>query len=170
MLRSLMFFLTFFGVIMGSFSLSSTAFNQDSSIPQEYSCLGKNISPDLSWENPPEATKSFALTVVDPDAPNGSFTHWIVYNIPETQKEFSKDTPIRPKLKNGAIQGINSYGRIGYKGPCPPKQEKHRYFFTLYAVDSMLVLPSEASHAELIDALKDHVLAKAELMGYFQKP
>jgi Raf kinase inhibitor-like YbhB/YbcL family protein len=142
------------------FRLISTVFSHNGHIPPLYTCEGKNINPPLIVENVPDNTKTLALIVEDPDAPRGVFTHWIVWNISpnETITEGS----------NPGINGTNSFGKTGYGGPCPPSGE-HRYFFRAFALDDELNLPVGSTKEELLDAMKEHVIASAELMGVYQK-
>jgi len=154
---------------MTNFSLASNDFEAEDLIPKEYTCVGKNISPELHWEHPPKNTKSFALTIVDPDAPSGDFIHWVMYNIPGSVTSLHPGVATRASLENASVQGINDFGRIGYGGPCPPASEKHSYVFTLYALDAMLTLEPKATYAQLKHAMKGHILAETTLTGYFAK-
>lgn len=154
---------------MGNFCLTSPDFPSEGAIPKEYTCIGKNISPALGWKNPPKNTKSFALAVVDPDAPSGHFIHWIIYNIPVEVDTLSRAVANELTLENGTMQGRNDFGEIGYGGPCPPRSERHAYVFTVYALDAMLPLQPKASHQELQNTMKGHVLAEAKLIGFFAK-
>lgn len=146
-----------------SMKISSTAFAPDSSIPAEYTCDGANTSPALTWEGVPDKTKSLALIVEDPDAPKGTWVHWVVYNIPADANSLVAPLP------EGIREGKTSFGKPGYGGPCPPKGKgPHRYFFRLYALDSMLTLPPDADSAALKEAMKGRTLATAELMGRYE--
>jgi Raf kinase inhibitor-like YbhB/YbcL family protein len=144
----------------------SSAFFIGNTIPFKYTCDGDNISPPLRWEAPPQGTKSFALIMDDPDAPNGTFTHWIIYNIPADTRELPEGIN---ETADGILQGENSFGNLGFGGPCPPKNETHRYFFKIYAIDQMLNLPARASKQEVMAAIEGHVLDKAELMGRYAR-
>jgi Raf kinase inhibitor-like YbhB/YbcL family protein len=151
------------------FQLTSSAFETESSIPQQFSCDGRNISPELSWSSAPAGTKSFALIMHDPDAPiEGGYTHWLVYNIPATAHQLPENVPNQDKLAEGGIQGRNDSGKYGYTGPCPPSGT-HRYYFRLYALDSELDSRAGASKASLEKAIEGHVLAKAELLGRYKR-
>ena len=143
--------------------ISTMAFAPESSIPAEYTCDGANTSPALSWQGAPEGTKSFALIVDDPDAPKGTWVHWVVYNISADAQ--SLVAPLPENIR----QGKTSFGKSGYGGPCPPKgNTPHRYFFRLYALDNMLNLPPETTDSTALkDAMEGHVLATAELMGRY---
>ncbi|MBW4560871.1 MAG: YbhB/YbcL family Raf kinase inhibitor-like protein [Mojavia pulchra JT2-VF2] len=149
--------------------IRSSAFFIGNTIPFKYTCDGENISPPLTWEDPPPGTKSFALIMDDPDAPNGTFTHWIIYNIPADSRELPEDVAKQPKLADGCFQGKNSFGDLGFGGPCPPKDSTHRYFFKLHALDIMLDLPAGASKQEIMAAIDGHVLDKAEVMGRYAR-
>lgn len=148
--------------------LTSNAFASGQNIPLKYSCLGREISPDLSWTGAPVATKSFALIVNDPDAPMGAWVHWVMYNIPVTTDGLPEAIPAGAQLSDGSLQGKNSSGNLGYNGPCPPSGT-HRYFFKLYALDTILNLSSGASKDQLLKAMDGHILAQGELMGTFSK-
>ena len=149
-------------------SLTSNAFASGQNIPSKYSCLGREISPDLSWTGAPVATKSFALILDDPDAPMGTWVHWVMYNIPATTNSLSEAVPAGGQLSDGSLQGENSSGNLGYNGPCPPSGT-HRYFFKLYALDTLLSLSSGVRKDQLLKAMDGHILAQGELMGTFSK-
>jgi Raf kinase inhibitor-like YbhB/YbcL family protein len=153
-----------------SLELKSDAFTNGQSIPAKYSCIGKNISPALTWSDPPSGTQSFALIVDDPDAPMGTWTHWVLYNIPVDARSLQEDLPVKGKNvePNTIYVGKNSSGDIGYDGPCPPSGT-HRYYFKLYALDSLISLLPGASKDDLLKAMKGHILAQGELMGTFSK-
>jgi hypothetical protein len=151
-----------------SMNLTSTAFSYGESIPVKYSCKGENISPPLAWDGKPAGTKSLVLIVDDPDAPAGTWDHWVLYNIPITARGWPENTPRDAELVNGARQGKNSGGQIGYDGPCPPSGA-HRYFFKLYALDTKLNLSSSADKKAVLAAMEGHILAQVELMGTFSK-
>ncbi len=149
-------------------SLTSNAFASGQNIPSKYSCLGREISPNLSWTNFPTGTKSFALIVDDPDAPMGTWVHWVMYNIPAATSSLPEAVPAAGQLSDGSLQGKNSSGNLGYNGPCPPSGT-HRYFFKLYALDATLNLSPGASKDQLLKAMEGHILAQGELMGTFSK-
>ena len=148
--------------------LVSSAFKAGEMIPSKYTCDGENISPQLSWSGAPAGTKSFALIADDPDAPMGTWVHWVIYNIPDTTHQLKEAVPPVQKLPDGALQGISDFRKIGYGGPCPPSGV-HRYYFKLYALDTMLSLPAGVTKAELLKAMEGHILAKAELMGRYSR-
>ena len=150
-------------------SISSTAFQEGESIPAQYSCQGQDISPPLAWGEPPAGTKSLALIVNDPDAPVGVFTHWVLFNLPAGSRELPEAVPAEPQLANGALQGKNDFGKIGYAGPCPPPGSPHRYRFTLYALDNALDLKSGATKKQVIEAMSGHVLAQGQFTDTYQR-
>ncbi len=150
-----------------SLKLTSPAFSEGRTIPNKYTCDGKNISPELYWSDPPEGTRSFALICDDPDAPAGTWVHWVIYGIIEKSNNLSEGIPASESVLGGVLQGINSFGNIGYGGPCPPKGKPHRYFFKLYALDSKLSIKSGVGKEELLTAMTDHVLEEAILMGKY---
>lgn len=149
-------------------SLSSSAFASGQSIPAKYSCKGQNISPALAWSDTPAGTKSFALIVDDPDAPAGTWVHWVLFNIPASTTGLPEAVKAGAQLADGSLQGKNSSGKLGYDGPCPPSGT-HRYFFKLYALDTSLNLSSGSSKDQLLKAMQGHILAQGELMGTFSK-
>jgi Raf kinase inhibitor-like YbhB/YbcL family protein len=148
--------------------LVSPGFGEGQMIPRENTCDGQDISPELQWAAIPDETRSLALIVDDPDAPSGTFVHWVVYNLPIDRHELTENMPHDESLPNGAIQGVNDFGRIGYGGPCPPSGT-HRYYFTLYALDTDLDLPPGQTKATLLDAMGNHILAKGQLMGRYKR-
>ncbi len=152
----------------GKFTITSTAFKDGEMIPQKYTCDGKDVSPFLKWEFLPAQTKSIALIVDDPDAPAGTWVHWVIFNIPPTINELPEGTPISSGLPNGALQGKNDFGNYGYGGPCPPGGT-HRYYFKLYALDTMLKLSAGITKAELLKAVEGHVMAQAQVMGRYSR-
>jgi hypothetical protein len=152
------------------FELSSTAFAQGEPIPVQYSCDGDDISPPLTWGNPPTGTQSLALIMDDPDAPGGTWDHWILFNIPADTHEVQENLPITGKNQdpNAIFVGNNSWGRADYGGPCPPSGT-HRYFFKLYALDTTISLLPGANKQELLNNMDGHILAESELMGTFSR-
>ena len=146
--------------------ITSPAFANGEAIPAIYSCDGNNTSPALNWTEPPAGTKSFVLIMTDPDA-GGTWFHWVIYNIPASSRGLPESVPTDGELSDGTLQGRNSGGTNGYQGPCPPAQ--HRYFFTLYALDTTLDLPAGAHNVEVTLGIKDHILASAELMGTYAR-
>ena len=146
----------------------SPAFQHEGMIPVKFSCKGDDISPPLKWENAPAGTKSFVLVCDDPDAPMGTWDHWLLFNIPASVTELPEGVPAQAELPNGARHGKNSWGRKDYGGPCPPGGT-HRYFFKFYALDTLLDLKPGASKRELLNAMQGHILAQTELMGKFKR-
>jgi Raf kinase inhibitor-like YbhB/YbcL family protein len=147
--------------------LHSPIFSEGFPIPPDYTADGQNTSPPLSWNDPPEGTKSFALICDDPDAPRGTFTHWLLYNLPADARELPPNLAATPDLPDAARQGTNDFGRIGYGGPAPPPGKPHRYFFKLYALDVKLGVPSGATRAQLLEAMRGHQLAEGRLFGVY---
>lgn len=148
--------------------ISSTAFVGQQPIPKQYSCDGRNISPPLQWGEPPTGTQSFALVMDDPDAPSGTFVHWVLYALPSNARSLAEAVPANASLADGSRQGQNGAGRTGYTGPCPPGGT-HNYFFKLYALDTKLDLAPGASKEQLMKAIEDHVLAYGQLVGTYSR-
>lgn len=149
-------------------NLTSSAFSYGQPIPVKYSCKGEDVSPPLAWDEPPAGTKSFALIMDDPDAPMGTWVHWVLFNIPAAARGLPEGVPTDPAFADGSVQGVTSARSVGYHGPCPPSGT-HRYFFKLYALDTILDLSSKADKKALLAAMEGHILAQAELMGTFSK-
>jgi len=135
-------------------------------IPARYTCDGKDISPPLNWSEVPEGTQSFALICDDPDAPIGTWVHWVVYNIPDNVTAFPENVPPHKSVMGNILQGMTDFRRIGYGGPCPPRGT-HRYYFKIYALDTMLNLPAGATKRELLRAMEGHILVEGQLMGRY---
>ena len=148
-----------------SISVSSPAFSNGGTIPSRYTCSGADVSPALRWGRAPEGTQSFALTVIDPDAPGRPFVHWLVFNIPPETTDLAEGAG----MADSGVQGRNDFGSNGYRGPCPPPGSPHHYHFKVYALDSKLSLPSGASEAAFQDAINGHVLAIGEVVGTFRR-
>ena len=148
--------------------LTSTAFIEGAMIPQRYTCDGENISPPLVWAGVPSGSRSLALICDDPDAPVGTWDHWVLYNIPADAAGLQESIPEKTILDTGAVHGSNSWGRIGYGGPCPPGGT-HRYFFKLFALDTLLDLKSGATTSQLLEAMEGHVLTQGQLMGKYRR-
>ena len=149
--------------------LTSTAFTEGAAIPAKHTCDAKDISPPLRWSGVPAGTKSLALVVDDPDAPVGTWVHWVLYDLPATTSELDEDVPKSQYVAGGAKQGINDFRRLGYGGPCPPAGKAHRYFFKLYALDTVLDLKPGLTKKDLERAMEKHVLGQAQLMGTYQR-
>ncbi|HEX7128307.1 MAG TPA: YbhB/YbcL family Raf kinase inhibitor-like protein [Thermodesulfobacteriota bacterium] len=152
-----------------AFSLTSPAFVHDQPIPIRHTCDGEDLSPPLHWTDPPDRTQAFALVVDDPDAPSGTFTHWLLYDIPVGARELEEGIPNDEALPTQAKQGLNDFGNVGYGGPCPPPGPAHRYYFTLYALSRPANLAPRATKGTVLDAIRDHVLAQAQIMGRYQR-
>jgi len=154
-----------------SFSITSSAFIAGSAIPPQHTCDGADVSPALAWSAPPAATKTFVLIADDPDAPAGTWVHWVLFNLPAAVAALPENvakTPTLPHL-GGALQGTNDFRRSGYGGPCPPPGTPHRYFFKLSALDTALALPAGATKAEVEQTMRGHILGTAELMGTYAR-
>jgi Raf kinase inhibitor-like YbhB/YbcL family protein len=145
--------------------LSSPAFRSGESIPLDYTADGRNVSPPLQWTPPPLGTQSLALVCEDPDAPRGTFTHWVVFNMPA-----DADGLVEAALPSGAMQGLNSFGEASYGGPAPPPGKPHHYHFRLYALDSPVPLIGEVAAPGLKSAMEGHILGEADLVGLYQRP
>lgn len=152
-----------------SLEVTSTVFEQGKAIPKQYTGDGADQSPPLRWSEPPAETKSIALICDDPDAPHGTWVHWVLYNLPSETQDLDEGIPTADTLPSGAKQGKNDFGNIGYGGPAPPKGKPHRYFFKVYALSGEVGLAPGATKAELVEAMKGHILAEGELMGTYQR-
>jgi Raf kinase inhibitor-like YbhB/YbcL family protein len=147
--------------------LKSSAFQSGADIPRKHTCDGTDLSPPLRWENAPAGAKSLALITDDPDAPVGTWVHWVIYDLPAGSKELAEGIATSENLSSGAKQGINDFRKVGYGGPCPPPGPAHRYFFKLYALDVETKLKPRATKRQLLDAMKGRILAEAQLMGRY---
>ena len=150
-----------------SLQISSAVFSAGETIPKRFTCDGPDTSPQLSWNEPPAKTQSFALIMDDPDAPVGTWVHWVLFDLPAETRALAEGVPKQEQVANGARQGRNDFGKIGYGGPCPPPGNPHRYFFKLYALDAKLNLKAGATKADVERAMKGHVLGQAELFGKY---
>ena len=151
-----------------AFAVKSPAFAPGETIPRSYTGDGEDISPPLEWGDPPAGTQSFVLICDDPDAPGGTWVHWVLYNIPAHARSLPKGLPPHAELPDGSRHGENSWGRLGYGGPAPPSGT-HRYFFTLTALDILLELPAGATKEQVLGAMEGHIMAQAELMGVYSR-
>lgn len=149
--------------------IKSSAFQNGGDIPRKHTCDGADVSPPLSWENPPPRTKAFALIADDPDAPVGTWVHWVIYDLPGEIRDLREGVATAETLPNGAKQGMNDFGKVGYGGPCPPRGPAHRYFFKLYALDGPTNLKPRATKEQLLRAMKGHILAETQLMGKYKR-
>ena len=155
------------GSTMG-LEITSSAFDDQGTIPKQYTADGQDVSPPLSWSGVPEGSQSLAMICDDPDAPVGTWVHWVIWNIPGEETGLKEAiSPRERELANGAAQGTNDFRKIGYGGPAPPRGPAHRYFFKLYALDTSLNLGPGAKKDELERAMQGHVLAEAELVGRY---
>ena len=143
--------------------VSSSAFSEGQPIPEKYSCDGRNLSPPLKWSGAPEKTKSLAIIADDPDAPSGTFTHWVLYDLPAKTSELKEGSSGSGKV------GVNSFKKRGYGGPCPPPNGAHRYVFHVYALDIDSLGKAGLSKQDVSAAMKGHVLAEGQLIGKYQR-
>jgi len=148
--------------------VTSTAFKDGEIIPKQYTCDGNDISPPLTWSGAPQETKSIALICDDPDAPGGTWVHWVLFNLPPASNALPAEVSSAKVLDNGAKHGKNDFRRFGYGGPCPPGGT-HRYYFKVYALDSMLDLDVGIMKADLVKAMQGHILAEGQLMGRYKR-
>lgn len=152
-----------------NFEVASTAFKAGGYIPRKHTGEGADLSPELHWVNPPAGTLSFALICDDPDAPVGTWVHWVIFNIPATASGLPEGVPTDKELKDKSLQGVNDFRKIGYGGPMPPRGSDHRYYFKLYALDIPLPLMAGATKADLLNAMDKHIVGQAELMGRYRR-
>lgn len=150
--------------------VTSSAFNDGQRIPDRYTCVSENVSPDIAWSNVPDKAKTIAIICDDPDAPAGTWVHWVIFNIPANTQKLPEALPADQNLAHGSCQGINSFGKTGFGGACPPKGHgRHHYFFKVYALDIKLDLDADATKQDLETAMIGHVLATGELMGIYSR-
>ena len=152
-----------------AFELKSSAFKAGETIPRKHTCDGQDLSPPLAWTEPPPGTRSFALVCDDPDAPAGTWVHWVLYGVPSSASSLPEGVRPAPVLDDGSRQGTNDFRRTGYGGPRPPRGAPHRYSFRLYALDVVLALAPGATKAALMKAVEGHTLGQAELMGRYAR-
>jgi Raf kinase inhibitor-like YbhB/YbcL family protein len=150
------------------FTLTSTAFKEGQPIPRQHTCDGVNVSPALEWSGAPAAAKTFALICDDPDAPSGTWVHWVLYNLPADRIGLVENVPATEKVPGDGLQGTNDFEKIGYGGPCPPSGT-HHYFFKLYALDAELPLKAGATKAEVLKAMEGHIVGQTQLMGTYKR-
>lgn len=148
--------------------VESTAFTEGGMIPKKYTCDGQDVSPPISWSGIPDKAKSIALIADDPDAPMGTWVHWVVYNLPANVTGLPEGVPSQKTLSNGGMQGMTDFRRIGYGGPCPPGGT-HRYFFKVYALDTEINLDPGVTKGQLLKAMEGHILAEGGVMGRYQR-
>ena len=145
----------------------SAAFAMGAAIPDRYAC--GPCSPTLSWSEVPADTQSIAVLCDDPDAPAGDWVHWVLFNLAPDVRELPENVARNAALPGGAVQGMNDYGRNGYDGPCPPPGQTHRYHYKVFALDARLALDARARKADLMKAMRGHVLAQGELVGTYAR-
>jgi Raf kinase inhibitor-like YbhB/YbcL family protein len=150
--------------------IKTPSFQTGAEIPRKFTCDGEDVSPAIAWEGAPAGAKAFALIVDDPDAPSGTWVHWVIYDLPGETRALAEAEPAMESLPGGAMQGLNDFRKVGYGGPCPPRGPAHRYFFKLYALDAPTNLKPRATKQQLLDAIKGHIVGAAELMGRYQRP
>ncbi len=148
--------------------VTSSAFVEGGLIPAKYTCDGEDVSVPLQWEGVPDGARSIAVICDDPDAPTGTFVHWVLYNLPAEVRELDEDFPYDETLEDGSRQGITDFGATGYGGPCPPSGA-HRYFFKVYALDKMIDIVNIADKAMLEAAMEGHILGEGQLMGRYER-
>jgi Raf kinase inhibitor-like YbhB/YbcL family protein len=152
-----------------SIEVTSTAFQEGTTIPKQYTGDGADQSPPLRWSEPPAGTKSIALICDDPDAPRGTWSHWVLFNLPAQTRELEEGLSTSATLPSGAKQGKNDFGNTGYGGPAPPKGKAHRYFFKLYALAVVVELAPGATKAQLEAAMKGQIVAEGRLIGTYKR-
>jgi Raf kinase inhibitor-like YbhB/YbcL family protein len=152
-----------------AFAITSTSFPNSRDIPKKFTCDGADVSPELSWTEAPQGTQSFALIADDPDAPSGTWTHWVLFDLPSTADSLPEGMSKIDELPGGERQGRNDFRKIGYNGPCPPPGKPHRYFYRLYALDRKLDLKPGASKQEVEQAMEGRILGKAEWIGKYRR-
>ena len=152
-----------------AFQISSPAFQPNSDIPKPFTCDGPDGSPALRWNDPPPGTQTLALIMDDPDAPVGTWVHWVIYDLPAATRELPQGMPKDETLKDGSRQGRNDFGTVGYRGPCPPPGKVHQYWFRVYALDGPLKLPPQPNGRDVLRAIAGHTVRVAEIMGTFSR-
>src|SRR6266705_1883006 len=150
------------------FKLTSTSFKEGEPIPRQHTCDGVNVSPALEWSGAPPTAKTFAIICDDPDAPSGTWVHWVLYNLPADKIGLVENVPATEKVPGDGLQGTNDFKKIGYGGPCPPSGT-HRYFFKIYALDNELPLKPGATKADLEKAMDGHVISQGQLIGTYRR-
>lgn len=152
-----------------AFRLKSSRLQDNEMIARQYTCDGDNVSLPLNWTDPPEGVRSFALLVEDPDAPSGTWIHWVLYDLPGDARHLDEGVPATPILAGGGKQGVNDFRDVGYGGPCPPRGPAHHYKFKLYALDILTGLKPAATRDQLLRAIDGHVLAQTTLTGLYKR-
>ncbi len=149
--------------------LISASFVMGSALPADYTCTGRNVSPPLAWSGAPQGVASYAVICDDPDSRGAPWAHWVLFNLLPGTAALPEGVPARPRLPDGGVQGINSFGTVGYDGPCPPPGKPHRYVFKVYALDRLLPLGEQARKEQVEAAMQGHILAEGQAMGTFQR-
>lgn len=157
------------GAPSGAFELQSAAFSPGGDIPVKHTCDGADVSPPLRWTDPPAGSRGFALVSDDPDAPRGTWVHWVLYRIPLAVRELPEAVPAWDTVSGIGRQGMNDFRKVGYGGPCPPRGPAHRYVFRLYALDAEPALLPRKTRTDLLKAMEGHILDRAELMGRYRR-
>jgi Raf kinase inhibitor-like YbhB/YbcL family protein len=152
---------------IAALTITSSSFSDGGVIPPKFTCDGGDVSPQLTVSAPPASARSFALIVEDPDAPVGSFVHWLAFNFPTTLRDLPEGASAHSETMQGAVQGKNDFDKVGYGGPCPPGKKPHHYIFRIYALDNILQLPDGATKSDLTGAARGHVLAEGKIVGLY---
>jgi hypothetical protein len=170
-MKKILFFLIIISFCTNTFALEikSEVFKQKGYIPDRYSCDAQDFSPSLSWSQVPQGTKSLAIICDDPDAPFKIWVHWVIFNISSDISSLEENISKEKLNELSAVEGLNDFGRLGYNGPCPPAGKPHRYFFTLYALDTTLSLEEGVGKKELVEAMQGHILAETKVIGLYQR-
>ena len=170
-MKKILFFLIIISFCTNTFALEikSEGFKQKGYIPDRYSCDAQDFSPSLSWSQVPQGTKSLAIVCDDPDAPFKIWVHWVIFNIPSDVSSLEENISKEKLNELSVVEGLNDFGRLGYNGPCPPAGKPHRYFFTLYALDTTLSLEEGVGKKELVEAMQGHILAETKVIGLYQR-
>ena len=155
--------------LKSNIQMTSSAFRDGGDIPSRYTCDGENVSPPLRWDGAPSDTRTFALIADDPDAPGGTWVHWVLYNIPGGITELAEAGSVGEATSEGALNGTNDFKQLGYGAPCPPPGRPHRYFFKLYALDAQVDLEAGATEESLLSAMEGHVVGEAQVVGKYQR-
>jgi Raf kinase inhibitor-like YbhB/YbcL family protein len=150
-------------------TVKTSAFEPGKSIPKKFTCEGMDLSPKLEWSEAPESAMSIAVICDDPDAPGGTWTHWVLFNLDPATTSLQEGMPLDREFPDGARHGINDWKHLGYRGPMPPAGKLHRYYFRVYALDCVLTLAAGATRQQLLDAIKGHIVAEGEVMGTYQR-
>jgi Raf kinase inhibitor-like YbhB/YbcL family protein len=157
------------GELPMSMELTSSAFQEGQTIPKPYTGDSRDLSPPLQWSAPPSGTKSLALICEDPDAPRGTFTHWVLFDLPAESRKLGEGVSPEATLPDGSAQGTNDFHRTGYSGPAPPPGKPHRYVFNLYALDKLPAIQPGATKDQLVSAMKGHILDQGQLTGMYAR-